>query len=110
MSAARTEPSRPGIGSVARFELALEARRRPALRAAYDQIGAGYRDAAAALLGQAGSAQPERDAWTLVAWLEGTAFYALAGAGSTAAPSAALLATQLTGLLATMCGDETGAA
>jgi hypothetical protein len=45
-----------------------------------------------------------------VAWLEGTAFYALAGAGSTAAPSAALLATQLTGLLATMCGDETGAA
>ena len=41
-------------------------------------------------------------AWTLIAWLEGTAFYALAGAGAAAAPPVAVLRAQLAGLLATM--------
>ena len=73
----------------ARFELALEATRRPELRAAYDDMGRGFRAEAARLLAASGSAEPERDAWTLIAWLEGTAFYALAGAaGTTAAPAA----------------------
>lgn len=95
---------------VARFELALEATRRPELRAAYDEMGSGFRAEAARLLAAAGSSQPERDAWTLIAWLEGTAFYALAGAGTAAPPSPEQLTAQLTRLLAGMCGDDRSAA
>ena len=94
----------------ARFELALEATRRPELRAAYDDMGRRFRAEAARLLAASGSAEPERDAWTLIAWLEGTAFYALAGAGTTAAPSLEVLRAQLTRLLAGLCGDDAGAA
>ena len=95
---------------VARFELALEATRRPELRAAYDEMGSGFRAEVARLLAAGGSAQPERDAWTLIAWLEGAAFYALAGAGATAPPSPEQLTAQLTRLLAGMCGDDESAA
>jgi hypothetical protein len=95
---------------LARLELAFEATRRPELRAAYDEMGRGFRTEAARLLAAAGSAHPERDAWTLIAWVEGTAFYALAGAGRAAVPSLAELRTQVTGLLASLCGDDAGAA
>jgi tetracycline repressor-like protein len=95
---------------LARLELAFEATRRPALRAAYDEMGRGFRTEAARLLAAAGSAHPERDAWTLIAWVEGTAFYALAGAGGAAVPSLAELRAQVTGLLASLCGDNAGAA
>ena len=91
---------------LARLELAFEATRRPELRAAYDEMGRGFRTEAARLLAAAGSAHPERDAWTLIAWVEGTAFYALAGAGGTAVPSLAELRAQVTGLLASLCGDD----
>ena len=94
----------------ARFELALEANRRPELRAAYDEMGQRFRAEAARLLAASGSAEPERDAWTLIAWLEGTAFYALAGAGTTAAPPLDMLRDQLTRLLAGLRGDNPGAA
>jgi Tetracyclin repressor-like, C-terminal domain len=94
----------------ARFELALEATRRPELRAAYDDMGRRFRAQTARLLAARGSAEPERDAWTLIAWLEGTAFYALAGAGTTAAPALDVLRDQLTRLLADLCGDDAGAA
>ena len=94
----------------ARFELALEATRRPELRAAYDEMGRRFRAEAAGLLAASGSAEPERDAWTLIAWLEGTAFYALAGAGTTAAPTLDVLRGQLTRLLAGLRGDNPGAA
>jgi DNA-binding transcriptional regulator YbjK len=87
---------------VARFELALEATRRPGLRAFYDEMGLGIRVETARLLAASGSADPERDAWTLIAWMEGTVFYALAGAGATAAPARDVLQAQLAGLLATM--------
>ncbi|HEU5389544.1 MAG TPA: TetR/AcrR family transcriptional regulator [Streptosporangiaceae bacterium] len=87
---------------LARFELALEATRWPELRAVYDQMGRAFRAEAARLLAASGSADPERDAWTLIAWMEGTAFYALAGAGAAAAPSLAVLRARLAGLLATM--------
>jgi DNA-binding transcriptional regulator YbjK len=86
-----TEPGRRQR-FLARLELAFEATRRPELRAA------------------AGSAHPERDAWTLIAWVEGTAFYALAGAGGAAVPSLAELRAQVAGLLAGLCGDDRGAA
>jgi AcrR family transcriptional regulator len=88
---------------LARFELAFEAARRPELRAAYDELGQDFRDQAARLLAAAGSVEPERDAWTLIAWMEGTAFYALAGAGAPAPPTADTMRTQLTGLIASMC-------
>jgi Tetracyclin repressor-like, C-terminal domain len=92
----------------ARFELALEATRRPELRAAYDDMGRRFRHSVAWLLAAGGSAAPERDAWTLIAWLEGTAFYALAGAGTTAVPSLEVLRAQLTWLLAGLCGGDRG--
>ena len=95
---------------LARLELAFEATRRPELRAVYDEMGRGFRTEAARLLAAAGSAHPERDAWTLIAWVEGTAFYALAGAGGAAIPSLAELRAQVTGLLASLCGDDAGAA
>jgi hypothetical protein len=95
---------------LARLELAFEATRRPELRAAYDEMGRGFRTEAARLLAAAGSAHPERDAWTLIAWVEGAAFYALAGAGGAAVPSLAELRAQVTGLLASLGGDDAGAA
>jgi Tetracyclin repressor-like, C-terminal domain len=95
---------------LARLELAFEATRRPELRAVYDEMGRGFRTEAARLLGAAGSAHPERDAWTLIAWVEGTAFYALAGAGGAAVPSLSELRAQVTALLASLCGDDAGAA
>jgi len=95
---------------LARLELALEASRRPELRAAYDEMGRPFRAEAARLLAARGSAEPDRDAWTLIAWLEGTAFYALAGAGTAAPPSRDALRAQLSRLLAGMCADDRGAA
>lgn len=95
---------------LARFELALEATRRPELRAVYDEMGRGFRAEVVRLLTASGSAEPERDAWTLIAWMEGTAFYALAGAGGAAVPSLAELRAQVTGLLASLCGGDAGAA
>ena len=73
-------------------------------------MGRGFRTEAARLLAAAGSAEPDRDAWTLVAWMEGTAFYALAGAGGPVVPSAAALRAQAAGLLAGLRGDDAGAA
>lgn len=96
--------------TLARFELAFEATRRAGLRCAYDDMGRSFRDQAARLLAAAGSADPHRDAWTLIAWLEGTAFYALVGAGAASAPSLAQLDAQLTRLLTSMCGNTPGAA
>jgi hypothetical protein len=95
---------------LARFELAFEANRRPELRAAYDDLGRGFRAEAARLLAAAGSADPDRDAWTLIAFMEGTAFYALAGAGTAGPPALGALRAQLAALLAGMCADEPGAA
>jgi AcrR family transcriptional regulator len=99
---------------LARFELALEATRRPELRAVYDEMGGGFRAEVTRLLAASGSVQPERDAWTLIAWLEGTVFYALAGAGAAAAPARDALRAQLGGMLATMIPaaghDDSGAA
>ena len=95
---------------LARLELAFEATRRPELRAAYDEMGRAFRVRAVRLLAAAGSAHPERDAWTLIAWVEGTAFYALAGAGGTAVPSLAELRAQVANLVAGLCGDDAGAA
>jgi DNA-binding transcriptional regulator YbjK len=66
---------------LARYELALEATRRPALRAIYDELGRGFRAAAADLMRRAGSPDPGRHGPRLVAFVEGLLFDAVAGAG-----------------------------
>ncbi|WP_214416120.1 TetR/AcrR family transcriptional regulator [Sphaerisporangium fuscum] len=69
--------------SLARYELALEATRRPELRKVYDEIGRRFREAAIAVLASAGSADPVRHGGQLVAFAEGVIFDALVGAGTT---------------------------
>lgn len=84
---------------LARYELALEATRRPELRRAYDQAGRAYREQAAALLAAAGSADPPRHARLLVAWAEGVMFDTIAGAGGGPGPSAEELRATMAELL-----------
>lgn len=92
---------------LARYELAMEAARRPELRSAYDQAGQAYRDAAPALLAAAGSADPGRHARMLVAWAEGIMFDSIAGAGHQHPPEVAdVRATLLEYLHAIIPGDR----
>ncbi|MEU4829616.1 TetR/AcrR family transcriptional regulator [Streptosporangium sp. NPDC023615] len=67
---------------IARYELALEATRRPELRTIYDRAGARFRDPAVAILSAAGSSDPVRHARLLVAFSEGVMFDAVVGAGT----------------------------
>ncbi|MFI6515490.1 TetR/AcrR family transcriptional regulator [Spirillospora sp. NPDC050679] len=68
--------------TLARYELALEATRRPELRTLYDASGRHFREPAVALMAALGSADPETDGRRLVVYAEGIIFYALAGAGA----------------------------
>ncbi|MBG0815557.1 TetR/AcrR family transcriptional regulator [Planomonospora sp. ID82291] len=68
--------------TVARYELALEATRRPELRAVYDRAGDRFREPAVALLAAAGSPDPVRHGRQLVAFGEGVMFDAIVGAGT----------------------------
>jgi hypothetical protein len=67
--------------TLARLELALEATRRPELRAVYDRLGAGFTDLGAALLARAGSTEPAADARRLIRWCDGVLFNSTAGSG-----------------------------
>ncbi|GHH69950.1 hypothetical protein GCM10017673_21070 [Streptosporangium violaceochromogenes] len=69
--------------TIARYELALEATRRPELRAIYDRASVRFRDPAVAILAAAGSPDPVRHGRQIVAFGEGVMFDALAGAGTT---------------------------
>ncbi|MCC3779880.1 TetR/AcrR family transcriptional regulator [Streptomyces sp. UNOB3_S3] len=65
---------------LARYELALEAARRPELREIYDATGRGrFRAPVIALMTAAGSPEPERHAMSLIAWCEGLMFSCAAG-------------------------------
>ncbi|MEV0996438.1 TetR family transcriptional regulator C-terminal domain-containing protein [Nonomuraea sp. NPDC050202] len=86
--------------TLARYELALEATRRPELRRIYDQAGRRFRDPAVAMLAALGSADPVTHARNLVAFGEGLMFDAIAGAGSV--PTPAELEAALDDLLAGM--------
>ncbi|TCO62532.1 TetR family transcriptional regulator [Actinocrispum wychmicini] len=66
---------------VARFELTLEATRRPALRAALTSAGGQFRAMAHRLLAEAGVPDARRRAANLVAHIDGLLFDQLAGAG-----------------------------
>ncbi|WP_433243346.1 TetR/AcrR family transcriptional regulator [Streptosporangium sp. CA-135522] len=68
--------------TVARYELAMEATRRPELRAVYDEAGRRFRDPAVAMLVALGSPDPVRHGRQMVAFSEGVMFDALIGAGT----------------------------
>ncbi|MFH8613081.1 TetR/AcrR family transcriptional regulator [Streptomyces sp. NPDC018029] len=72
---------------VSRYELALEATRRPELRAYYDATGAQFREPLEALLRAAGSTAPERHTLSLVAWCDGLMFSCVAGSHHAATPT-----------------------
>ncbi|GAB2965951.1 TetR family transcriptional regulator C-terminal domain-containing protein [Amycolatopsis acidiphila] len=71
---------------IARYEFALEATRRPELREIYDRSGLRFRETCAALLADAGSADPPRHARMLIAWCDGILFDSVAGAGAARRP------------------------
>ncbi|MEV4432639.1 TetR/AcrR family transcriptional regulator [Streptomyces sp. NPDC049585] len=85
---------------LARYELALEAARRPELRAIYDATGRKrFREPVVALMAAAGSTEPERHALSLVAWCEGMMFACAAGSYHAEAPGRAELRRGVTELL-----------
>ncbi|SDK24063.1 TetR/AcrR family transcriptional regulator [Streptomyces indicus] len=91
---------------VARYELALEATRRPELRAFYDEAGRRFREPVTALLRAAGSADPERHTLSLVAWCEGVMFSCAAGSFHTSVPTQEELTLGMDELLAGMLGGR----
>ncbi|MGI5199679.1 TetR/AcrR family transcriptional regulator [Streptomyces sp. CA-288835] len=72
---------------VARYELALEATRRPELRAFYDAQGQLFRDALTTMLTAVGSPSPARHVRSLVAWFDGLMFACVAGSYHAEVPS-----------------------
>ncbi|UNO38708.1 TetR/AcrR family transcriptional regulator [Streptomyces sp. MST-110588] len=90
--------------AVARYELALEATRRPELRAVYDQAGRAFRRPVMELLTAAGSAEPERHAMSLIAWCDGVLFSCTAGQFHAGPPSRHDLRIGCAELLAGMLG------
>ncbi|MFD0021742.1 TetR/AcrR family transcriptional regulator [Streptomyces sp. NPDC058382] len=87
-----------------RYELALEATRRPELRAFFDATGRQFREPLVALMTAAGSSEPERHALSLVAWCEGLMFSCAAGSYSRSVPSEEELRTGFAELLRGMLG------
>jgi DNA-binding transcriptional regulator YbjK len=77
---------------LARYELALEATRRPELRRALAASGAAIRDLVACQLAAAGVRQPSQRAADFVAFLDGLLFDQIAGAGARKLTSADLRA------------------
>lgn len=91
--------------SLARFELALEATRRPELRAIYDEAGVAFREPARGLMAALGSTDPDRDGRTFIAFSEGILFDSVAGAGNRAAPTREEIRTGLLQLFRGMLKD-----
>ncbi|MEU2117857.1 TetR/AcrR family transcriptional regulator [Streptomyces sp. NPDC016459] len=90
---------------VSRYELALEATRRPELRAFFDTAGAVFHGPLAAMTAAAGSTEPERHALSLIAWSEGLMFSCAVGSFHSAAPGLAELRTGIDELLRGMLGS-----
>jgi DNA-binding transcriptional regulator YbjK len=74
--------------TLARYELALEATRRPELRAYFDATGRRFRDLLTGLVTALGSTDPARHTLSLVAWADGLMFSCVAGSYSAEVPSA----------------------
>ncbi|MEU6218523.1 TetR family transcriptional regulator C-terminal domain-containing protein [Streptomyces sp. NPDC047022] len=88
--------------TLARYELALEATRRPELRRYFDATGARFRDQLAALVTALGSTAPDRHVLSLVAWLDGLMFSCVAGSFTADVPSLDEVRTGLRELLDAM--------
>ncbi|MEU5400828.1 TetR family transcriptional regulator [Streptomyces sp. NPDC005963] len=99
----RSLSEHPGL-VIARYELALEATRRPELRTAYDTAGRSFREPLHALMAAAGSAHPEWHTRSLIAWCEGLLFTCAAGADHVAPPDHETVRRGLTELLHGMLG------
>ncbi|MGW2652458.1 TetR/AcrR family transcriptional regulator [Streptomyces sp. NPDC001478] len=91
---------------VCRYELALEATRRPELRAFFDATGRQFREPLLALMTAVGSPDPERHTLSLVAWCEGLMFSCAAGSFHREVPGEADLRTGIRELLRGMLGDS----
>ncbi|MEV7188582.1 TetR/AcrR family transcriptional regulator [Kitasatospora sp. NPDC093102] len=92
--------------TLARLELALEATRRPELRAVYDRLGGRFADIAAVLLTQCGSADPTADARRLIRWCDGVLFNATAGSGHWHIPAPEELRDEVACYLAALLDRE----
>ncbi|MFI8893233.1 TetR/AcrR family transcriptional regulator [Streptomyces paradoxus] len=90
--------------TLARYELALEATRRPELRAFFDATGARFRDQLAALVSGLGSTDPARHTLSLIAWADGLMFSCVAGSFGAEAPSLEEVRAGLRELLEGMLG------
>ena len=84
---------------IARYELALEATRRPELREVFDAAGGRFRDALTGMLTAAGSPDPARHVLSLVAWSDGLMFSCAAGSYHSDVPSLDEVRTGLRELL-----------
>ncbi|MFE2557884.1 TetR/AcrR family transcriptional regulator [Streptomyces sp. NPDC059352] len=93
---------------VSRYELALEATRRPELRAFFDAAGSAFHGPLVAMMAAAGSPAPERHALSLIAWCEGLLFSCAAGSFHSAVPGQAELRTGFDELLRGMLGGRNG--
>lgn len=91
---------------VCRYELGLEATRRPELREFFDATGRQFREPLSALMTAAGSAEPERHTLSLVAWCEGLMFSCAAGSFHRSVPTEEELRTGFTELLRGMLGSD----
>ncbi|MFF8012056.1 TetR/AcrR family transcriptional regulator [Streptomyces sp. NPDC007929] len=90
--------------TLARYELALEATRRPELRAFFDATGARFRDQLTALVTGMGSTDPARHTLSLIAWADGLMFSCVAGSFGADTPSLDEVRTGLRELLEGMLG------
>ncbi|MFF9809535.1 TetR/AcrR family transcriptional regulator [Streptomyces coeruleorubidus] len=90
--------------TVARYELALEATRRPELRAYFDATGARFRDQLATLVTGMGSTDPARHTLSLIAWADGLMFSCVAGSFGARTPSLEEVRAGLRELLDGMLG------
>ncbi|OYP18880.1 TetR family transcriptional regulator [Streptomyces sp. FBKL.4005] len=93
---------------IARYELALEATRRPELRAFYDRTGAVFKEQLGAMLTAAGSPDPARHVLSLIAWADGLMFSCAAGSFSSRTPDLEEIRTGLRELLEGLLGERAG--
>ncbi|MFI0138761.1 TetR/AcrR family transcriptional regulator [Streptomyces luteogriseus] len=90
--------------TLARYELALEATRRPELRAFFDATGARFRDQLTALVTGMGSTDPARHTLSLIAWADGLMFSCVAGSFGADTPTLEEIRAGLRELLEGMLG------
>ncbi|MFI6376826.1 TetR/AcrR family transcriptional regulator [Streptomyces sp. NPDC050546] len=90
--------------TLARYELALEATRRPELRAYFDATGARFRDQLTPLVTGMGSTDPARHTLSLIAWADGLMFSCVAGSFGPGTPSLEEVRAGLRELLTGMLG------